>query len=126
MKRILIATSLGVVAGAICAAGAFYGRILTFTPVVLLWILLNRALMGFAIGASALRVHWAWNGIVLGLLVGSLFSYYLFMTLGPGPMPLINFFANGLFGLLIELFTTLVFKQPALVSQRPPQGATAA
>lgn len=119
MKRILIATSLGVVAGALCATGAFYGQILKFTPVALAWILLNRALMGFAIGASGLRVHWAWNGIVLGLVVGSVFSYYLFMTVGSVALPLMNFFVNGIFGLLIELFTTVVFKQPALAHMHP-------
>ncbi len=116
MKRILIATCLGLVAGAICATGGFLGHILTFTPVALAWVLLNRALMGFAIGASGLRLHWAWNGIVLGLAVGSVFAYYLFMTVGPGPLPVINFFVNGVFGLLIELVTTVVFKQPALPS----------
>jgi len=126
MKRILIATSLGVVAGALCATGAFYGQILKFTPVALAWILLNRALMGFAIGASGLRLHWAWNGIVLGLVVGSVFSYYLLMTVGFGALPLINFFVNGIFGLMIELFTTVIFKQPALASVRPQQRATAA
>jgi len=31
-------------------------------------------------------------------------------------MPLVNFFVNGLFGLMIEFFTTAVFKQPAHVS----------
>ncbi len=115
MKRIVIATSLGVVAGVLCATGGFLGGILRFTPVALAWILLNRALMGFTIGVSGLRLHWAWNGIVLGLLVGSVFAYNLFVTVG-GALPLINFFVNGVFGLLIELFTTVVFKEPALAS----------
>jgi hypothetical protein len=50
MKRITIAILFGLVAGAICATGAFYGGILKFTPVTLVWVLLNRAVMGFAIG----------------------------------------------------------------------------
>jgi len=113
--RILIAIIFGLVAGGLCASGAFYGHMLTFSVVTLAWILLNRAVMGFAIGASGLRLHWAWNGIVMGLIVGSIFSGFLYMTLGAGPLPLINFFVNGLFGLMIEFFTTVVFKQPALV-----------
>jgi len=30
-----------------------------------------------------------------------------------GAMPLANFLVNGLFGLMIEFFTTVVFRQPA-------------
>jgi multisubunit Na+/H+ antiporter MnhE subunit len=114
MKRITIAILFGLVAGALCASGAFYGHMLTFSAVTLVWILLNRAVMGFAIGASGLKLHWAWNGIVMGLVVGSIFSYFMFMNNGAGPLPIINFFVNGLFGLMIEFFTTVVFKQPSL------------
>jgi hypothetical protein len=74
--------------------------------------------MGFAIGASGLRLHWAWNGIVMGLAVGSIFSYFLFMHMGAGIVPPINFLVNGIFGLMIEFFTTVVFKQPSLASAR--------
>jgi hypothetical protein len=114
MKRITIATLFGIVAGVICATGAFYGGILTFTAANLVWILLNRAVMGFAIGASGLKLHWAWNGIVMGLVVGSIFSYALYMKLGPGMLPLGNALVNGVFGLMIEFFTTVVFKAPML------------
>jgi hypothetical protein len=114
MKRIAIAILFGLVAGVICASGLFYGGIMKFSVATLVWVLLNRAVMGFAIGASGLKVHWAWNGIVVGLAVGSIFSYFLFMNVGMGLMPLINFFVNGLFGLMIEFFTTKVFKQPSL------------
>ena len=113
MKRITIAILFGLVAGAICASGAFYGGILKYSAVTLVWVLLNRAVMGFAIGVSGLKLRWAWNGIFMGLAVGSVFSYFLFMTNGPGPLPVINFLVNGLFGLMIEFFTTVVFKQPA-------------
>ena len=82
MKRIAIATLFGLVAGVICATLAFYGGLLKFSAVTLAWVLLNRAVMGFAIGTSALKLRWAWNGIVMGLVVGSVFSYFLFMSLG--------------------------------------------
>ncbi len=116
--RIMIATLFGLVAGVLCASGAFYGHMLKFSVVTLLFILLNRAVMGFAIGVSGLKLRWAWNGIVMGLAVGSIFSYFMFMTLGAGPMPVVNFFVNGLFGLMIEFFTTVVFRQPALARAR--------
>ena len=118
MKRILIATLFGLGAGVLCAAGAFYGHILKFSVVALVWILLNRAVMGFAIGVSALRLHWAWNGVVIGIVVGFIFSYYLFMTIGPGVLPIANVFVNGVFGSMIEFFTTVVCKQPAFGASR--------
>jgi len=113
MKRIAIATLFGLVAGVICATVIFSGGILKLTSVSLAWVLLNRAVMGFVIGASGLRLHWAWNGIVMGLIVGSIFSYFMFMNVGMGLLPPVNFLVNGLFGLMIEFFTTVVFKQPS-------------
>ncbi len=126
MKRILIATLFGLAAGAICATLTFKGGLLPFTVTTLIWILLNRAVMGFAIGVSGLRLHWAWNGILVGIAVGSVFSYFLFMKVGPVALPLINFFANGIFGLVIEFFTTVVFKASVLPQVRPTEGVVSA
>jgi multisubunit Na+/H+ antiporter MnhE subunit len=70
--------------------------------------------MGFAIGISGLKAHWALNGIVMGLVVGSIFSYFLFMSLGARMLPVANFLMNGLFGLVIEFLTTVVCRQRAL------------
>jgi hypothetical protein len=122
MKRIRVAVLFGLVAGLICASGAFYGHILKFSVVALVWILLNRAVMGFVIGISPLKVHWAWNGAIIGLVVGSIFSYSLFMNLGLILIPVVNFFVNALFGLMIEFFTTKVFHQPALSAPRLEAG----
>ncbi len=113
MKRIAVATLFGLGAGVICASLLFSFNIVKFTMVALIWVLLNRAVMGLAIGASGLRVHWAWNGVILGIAVGSVFSYYLFMTVGPSLLALANFLVNGLFGLLIEFLTTVLCKAPA-------------
>jgi hypothetical protein len=113
MKRVFLSTFLGLCVGAICASAVFSMGILPFTMVNLVFVLLNRAVMGFAIGASGLRLHWAWNGVVAGIAVGSIFSYFLFMNVGLAPMPVVNFFMNGVFGLLIELVTTKAFKLKA-------------
>lgn len=117
MKRIIIATLFGLVAGVLCAAAGIYGGFLKFTAVNVAWVLLNRGVMGFAIGTSGLKLHWAWNGVVMGLVVGSIFSYSLFMNMGLGTLPLANLLiGNPIFGLLIEFFTTVVFKQRALAA----------
>ena len=125
MKRIAIATLFGVAAGVICATLAAWGHLLTLTSVLAIWILLNRAVMGFAIGTSGLKLHWAWNGIVMGLVVGSIFSYFLFINVGVTVM-LFNFIGNAVFGLLIEFFTTVVFKQAAFPAPGPMRRAAAA
>ncbi len=114
MKRIALATLFGIGAGVLCASLLFTFGILRFSVVALIFVLLNRAVMGFAIGTSGLKLHWAWNGIVIGIVVGSIFSYFLFMNLGMSMLPPINFLVNGFFGLLIEFLTTVVCRQPAL------------
>lgn len=126
MKRIVLATLFGLCMGVLCASGAFYGHLLKFTAINLAWILLNRAVMGFVIGISAVKLHWAWNGVVMGMAVGSIFSYFLFMTLGPGVVPIANFFVNGIFGVIIEFFTSVVCKQRAHVTPAPMLRAVAA
>jgi len=124
--RIITATFFGLIAGAVCATGAFYGHLLKFSVASLIWILLNRAVMGFVIGVSGIKLHWAWNGIIMGVVVGSIFSYFLFMSLGPGIVPPVNAAVNGLFGLMIEFFTTKVCRQPAFAPTRTMQGTLAA
>ncbi len=114
MKRIAIATLFGLAVGVICGTVAFRTGILPFTAANVVWVFLNRGVMGFAIGASGLRLPWAWNGIVMGLVVGSVFSFSLYLNSGPGMLPLGNAAMNGVFGLLIEFFTTVVCKAPAL------------
>ncbi len=111
MKRIAIATVLGVIAGLICAfAGWRLG--VKITTVSLIWILLNRTILGFTIGISGLRMHWALHGLLLGAIVGSLFSYYGFMAGSESLIVAGTFVGSMVFGFLIELFTTVVFKQP--------------
>jgi len=124
MKRIVIATLFGLAMGVVCASAAFSAGFLKFTPVNLIWVLMNRGIMGFTIAISGLRLGWAWNGAIMGWLVGSIFSYFLFMHMGPGPVPVGNAIMNGVFGLIIEFFTTVVFKQPS--PSAPRKAATMA
>ncbi|HTM40439.1 MAG TPA: hypothetical protein VL177_05990 [Terriglobales bacterium] len=111
MKRIAIATLCGVVAGLVCVSiGAIAG--LKITPTGFGWAVLNRTLLGFVIGISALRLHWAGHGAVMGLLLGSLFSYSVWMMGDPAWLVPALLAGSMIFGVGIEFFTTVVFKQP--------------
>jgi hypothetical protein len=126
MKRIVIATLFGVVAGALCATFTYHVAIMKITALSLGWIFLNRTVMGLVIGVSALKWHWAWNGIVMGLIVGSIFSYSLFMNTGDVRLLYLTPIGNATFGLMIEFFTSFVFKQSAHAELRPIKLAAAA
>ncbi len=111
MKRIATATVLGVVAGLICVtAGRSMGVKVTAGGIV--WVLLNRTLMGFTIGISRLKLHWALHGLLIGAVVGSLFSYYAAMARPVVTIIIGVSVASIVYGFLIELFTTVVFRQP--------------
>src|SRR5690242_438133 len=115
MKRIAIATLCGVVAGLVCVSiGAIAG--VKITPAGFGWAVLNRTLLGFVIGISALRLHWAWHGVLMGAVVGSLFSYSLWLLGDPAWLTAGVLAGSMIFGLGIEFFTTVVFKQPQQVS----------
>lgn len=74
--------------------------------------MLNRTLLGFVIGISSLRLHWAWHGAVVGALVGSLFSYSVWLMGDPAWLIPALLAGSMVFGVGIEFFTTVVFKQP--------------
>jgi hypothetical protein len=125
MKRIVVAILFGLLAGCICAGGGIAAGIFKLTAINVIWVLLNRGVMGFAIGISGLKLHWAWNGVIVGLAVGAIFSYWMFMATGLRLLPVVNFFVNGFFGLLIEFFTSKVFKLPSAASKTQPTPQTA-
>lgn len=115
MKRIVIATVLGMVAGLLCVGG---GAVLgvSITPARFVWVLLNRTLLGFVIGISALRLAWPWHGALMGVLIGSLFSYAAFMLDSPALVIAATLAASVIFGLGIEFFTTVAFHRPQQMS----------
>ncbi len=125
MKRILITTALGLVAGVICMLGGMSIGI-AMTPVTVGWILLNRMVLGFLIGISGLRMHWAWHGLLIGLVVGSLFSYSAFRAGGTAVLVSGTLFAGAVFGVAIEFLTTVVFKQPRLIAGEAARSKAAA
>ncbi len=115
-KRVIIATIVGVILGIGCwLVGELIGLIENPSTVRIANIIGHRALMGFVIGISALRMNWAVHGIVVGSIVGALFILFdaqmgmptavLFGMLIPG---------NASYGFIIEFVTTKVFKAPKL------------
>jgi len=104
-RRVVIATLLGFTAGILCyLGGKFLGK--EFNTATFLMILLHRTVLGFVIGISALRIHWAFHGILVGLIVG-LPGYPLIYSEGG----LIAYSVMGVvWGFIIEFLTSVVFK----------------
>jgi hypothetical protein len=109
-KRILIATVFGFITGFLCYLGGRYGLKIEISISNLFMILLHRGLLGFVIGISVLRMHWALHGILLGLIVG--LPSVPGIILGEGGLA--YFVMGPVWGLIIELCTSVVFRAEAL------------
>jgi hypothetical protein len=108
-RRVIIATSWGFVAGVLCYVLGRYWLGIDISLTYLLLLLSHRMLLGFVIGISALRWHWALHGIVLGLIVGIPDYHFRYMILGNLNSG-IYFLFGPIWGLMIEFFTSVVFK----------------
>ncbi|MFX0177055.1 MAG: hypothetical protein ACFE85_12595, partial [Candidatus Hodarchaeota archaeon] len=85
---------------------------LSIDPLRIIVIFVNRTLIGFVIGISALRMKWVLHGILIGEIVGLPFFLYdvtmdVGLTIAVGVL-----FINALFGIMIEFFTSIIFKAP--------------
>ncbi len=113
-KRVIIATLLGVVCGILCYVGGRYILEVpgNYTLLHFINVMINRTLIGFVIGISALNMKWHTHGIIIGSIAGLPFLLHEWL-IGMGPMILIAIcFASGLFGIMIEFFTSRIFKLP--------------
>jgi hypothetical protein len=107
-KRLITTTLLGLVFGIICMLLSRYTAQVAFWPMGVSY-LLHHTVMGFAIGASSLKLNWAIHGAMWGALFG------LFLAIGciGGPLqPGIAFVMPVIWGFLIETLATKAFKQP--------------
>lgn len=99
--------------GLICWASAVYFLGNQYNLLQVTNIFLHRGIMGFVIGISALRMNWQLHGLFLGLVIGSLFAFYVLVTVNLHGTPMwviIGLFPLGaIYGWLIELTTTKVF-----------------
>jgi len=107
-SRLVTTTILGAVFGVICMILSRYTADVAFWPIGVSFIL-HHTVLGFAIGASSLKMNWAAHGALWGALFG------LFLAIGQvgGALePWMAFVMPVVWGFLIEALATKVFKQP--------------
>ena len=105
--RVLITTVVGFILGIAClfitnAAGA------PFWPLGISWVL-HHTVMGFTIGVSGWKMHWAAHGTVWGALFG---IFTAVSVVGTVISPVQTFTIIVVWGFLIELIATKAFKRP--------------
>jgi len=109
-SRLVTTTFLGVVFGIICMLLSKYTADVAYWPLGVSF-LLHHTVMGFAIGASSLKMNWAAHGVLWGAIFG------LFLAIGlidsnTALEPWLIFIAVVVWGFLIETLTTKAFKLP--------------
>ena len=112
-KRILIATMFGLICGVICMMLAISNAPLPWA--IKLQILSSRTLIGFAIGISALKIKWWLHGPLMGLVFSIPIAFSSLMAVGYSPVWMLSatIIMGIIYGFIIELFTTVVFKAKA-------------
>ena len=108
-KRVLIATLCGFMCGLICLtlASSNPDPASSLSTGLKLSIVFGRTLLGFTIGISALRMRWWLHGIVLGTITSFPMAFPILDQMNI----FIGTFVMGIiYGFLIELITSVVFK----------------
>jgi hypothetical protein len=114
-KRVIVASLMGIVTGFICVAFASGGPASPPAP-VLYQIVFTRALAGFAIGISILRMgHWLIHGAVLGFLFSLPLAFSNLMAPDSAEFSRSSMFIAAvvmglIYGVLVEFVTTVLFK----------------
>ena len=109
MKRLFLSVAGGIICAIICYIGRKY-----LIPSISISALIvssfgNRILIGFVIGISRLRMNYLLHGALIGFLVT--LSYSIGMLFENNSTAFIMYSIAGvIFGLLIEIFVTKVFK----------------
>jgi hypothetical protein len=117
-KRIIIATLSGVLFGFVCFGLASSGPEKLALPIVL-QIVVSRTLIGFAIGISCISLrHWIIHGLVIGMVFSLPLAFSGLMApenpdLSKTSMFISTIVLGMVYGLLIELITSLLFKAKA-------------
>jgi hypothetical protein len=123
VKRVVVSTIFGFVAGVICYLGGKYGLKDDISTAMFLYILVNRALIGFVIGISPLRMHWALHGLLMGLIVGVPFTAGCLLEESNLETAIAALVLGALYGLMIEFFSSIVFSaRPMRLSGRQEAG----
>ncbi len=108
-KRLIIATLCGFLCGLFCLALASSNPdpASPLSTGIKLSIVFSRTLLGFTIGISALRMRWWLHGMMLGAITSIPMA---FPMLGQTGIFVGTFVMGVIYGLLIELVTTVLFK----------------
>jgi hypothetical protein len=120
-KRIIIATLSGVLFGFVCLGMASSGAGALPRPVAY-QIVASRTLIGVAIGISSVSVgHWSLHGLVMGMLFSLPLAFSGLMApdspeFSKTGMFIWTIILGMVYGLLIELITSGVFKARIPVS----------
>jgi hypothetical protein len=108
-KRLLICTIGGIIAGLICSVGGHLsGNISELSFFTIVPTFFNRVMLGFIIGISSFKMNYLFHGALIGLLV-SLITSIPFLKSGVTGF-LFFTIAGIIYGILIELFATKVFR----------------
>jgi hypothetical protein len=114
-KRVVVATLAGVLFGFVCLGLASTGPDQLPLPVAL-QITTSRILIGVAIGVSCLSLgHWSVHGLVFGLLFSLPLAFSVLMAPENSQFSKTGMFFGTvllgmIYGLLIEVITSLFFK----------------
>ena len=110
-KRLIICIAGGIITGMLCVSGGLLsGNITELTFFAVSGTFFNRIMLGFIIGISNLKIHYLLHGTLLGFLVSLIISVSF---LESGIKGFIMFTVAGMiYGLLIELFATRIFRAP--------------
>ena len=108
-KRVIIATICGFIFGIVCMLLACSKPnatdVLPFSTKLI--IIFSRALMGFTIGVSALRLGWWLHGIVIGIIASIPMA---FSVLDKTDILISTIIMGLIYGFLTELITSILFK----------------
>jgi hypothetical protein len=118
VKRVTVATLSGVLFGFVCYGLASMGSEELAWPVAV-QIIVSRTLIGFAIGISCLTVvHWSLHGLLMGLLFSIPLAFSGLMAPASPDYSTTEMFVwtivlGMVYGLLIEVITSAIFKAKA-------------
>ena len=107
VKRVIITVVLGLIFGCVSWVVCNYAMGHRQPLSINLMMIITNGLLGFCIGISSLRWHWAVHGIVLGGLFGIIMGL---VALAQGSEFIWPLIFGLVYGVLIELIATVAFK----------------
>lgn len=117
-RRTILATMFGAFTGLVCYLGGRFGLGDEISMPMFYYIMVNRTLIGFVIGISVFRMHWALHGPLIGLLVGLPFTFGCLLEEDNIETAIAALVLSAVYGFIIELFTSVVLGAKAAENRR--------